>query len=133
MGLSVHLKIFCLDIFVRCALLHVDHEHSFWVSSSHDLDTQNSSQARIIGTVHSSSDPVHRYSERQDWRARSAKPGNSRWRSTCSKRCHGCDPKAAARPHPSSAARCLFSPMGVSDDSAPTEHFFIVLSRKRLV
>src|SRR5260363_155112 len=66
----------------------------------------------------------------QHW---SAKPGNSRWRSTCSKRCHGCDPKAAARPHPSSAARCLFSPMGVSDDSAPTEHFFIVLSRKRLV
>src|SRR5260363_47288 len=48
------------------------------------------------------------------------------------KRCHGCDPKAAARPHPSSAARCLFSPMGVSDDSAPTEHFFIALSRKRV-
>src|SRR5260363_46058 len=30
MGLSVHLKIFCLDIFVRCVLLHFDHEHSFF-------------------------------------------------------------------------------------------------------
>src|SRR5260363_24198 len=42
MGLSVHLKIFCLDIFVRCVLLHFDHEHSFFESSSHDLDMQNS-------------------------------------------------------------------------------------------
>src|SRR5260364_422515 len=37
MGLSVHLKIFCLDIFFRCVLLHFDHEHSFFESSSHDL------------------------------------------------------------------------------------------------
>src|SRR5260363_94513 len=45
---------------------------------------------------------------------------------------HGCDPKTATSSYPSSAARCLRGPTGVSDDPTPTEHFFIVLSRKRL-
>src|SRR5260363_266916 len=33
---------------------------------------------------------------------------------------HGCDPKTATSSYPSSAARCLRGPTGVSDDPTPT-------------
>src|SRR5260364_422223 len=49
----------------------------------------------------------------QHWSARSV---HSQWRSTCLKKRHGCDPKAAASPPSSSAVRCLRGPTGVSDD-----------------
>src|SRR5260363_342471 len=49
----------------------------------------------------------------QHWSARSV---HSQWRSTCLKKRHGCDPKAATSPPSSSAVRCLRGPTGVSDD-----------------
>src|SRR5260363_263318 len=45
---------------------------------------------------------------------------------------HGCDPKTATSSYPSSAARCLRGPTGVSDNPTPTEHFLFPRPRKPL-